>query len=86
MNKPNIDMKKVHWRCRRGMLELDLLLKYFVDARLYSLNKDELATFMYLIEQDDNTLDSWLIKHNFPKDKALKQLCELIIKNAVLYS
>lgn len=86
MDKPKLDKKKIRWRARRGMLELDLYLKYFIEVKLDQLTQEELVTFICLIEQDDNTLDSWLIKRDLPKEARLKKLCESIIENAVLHS
>ncbi len=47
---------KLEWRCRRGWLELDLLLNQFLD-RCYSLmDSPDRAAFARLVELDDPEL------------------------------
>jgi antitoxin CptB len=49
-------LNRIHWRCRRGMLENDLVLTRFLDARGASLTEDEVAMLDRLLELPDNEL------------------------------
>ncbi|QBS10962.1 succinate dehydrogenase assembly factor 2 [Legionella israelensis] len=69
---------KMRWRCRRGMLELDLILGRFVDKYLESLGKKQLKTFEYLLHCTDPELYAWLMGHAQPVDKELYALVEYI--------
>ncbi|MDX1838219.1 succinate dehydrogenase assembly factor 2 family protein [Legionella taurinensis] len=52
---------KLTWQCRRGMLELDLLLNQFLNRQLDQLNEEQLAQFEILLQQPDPVLYSWLM-------------------------
>jgi antitoxin CptB len=48
------EQRRLTWRCRRGMLELDIVLQRFMAQHFYSLTMDELAAFDVLLEMPDN--------------------------------
>ena len=47
---------RIRWQCRRGMLELDLVLAKFLDHRLETLSPGDRAAFKRLLEYPDNDL------------------------------
>ena len=47
---------RVRWNCRRGMLELDIVLKRFVDRELDRLTPGQLAALRALLDLPDNDL------------------------------
>lgn len=49
-------LDRVRWRCRRGMLELDIVLQRFVDKHYTQLNEIELQQFDTLLNLPDNDL------------------------------
>lgn len=51
------EQRRLAWRCRRGMLELDIILQKFVNEQFGSLRMDELHVFDELLELPDN--DFW---------------------------
>jgi antitoxin CptB len=51
---------RLRWRCRRGLLELDLWLQRFLDAVPDSLSEEECAAFEALLEEADSDLLAWL--------------------------
>ncbi len=50
------DLDRTRWRCRRGLLELDLILNGFLETRYASLDAEERERFNELLEADDNDL------------------------------
>jgi antitoxin CptB len=50
------DLDRIRWRCRRGLLELDLILQRFLDNRLAGLDAEQLRLFGELLEEADNDL------------------------------
>ena len=54
---------KVHlrWGCRRGMLELDLILLPFLDACFDSLSSEEQKNFALMLEEADQDLYAWIL-------------------------
>ena len=55
------DFNRMRWASRRGLLELDLLLAPFVEARYQQLT-DELKTqFQQLVSGEDQDIMNWLM-------------------------
>ncbi len=50
------ELKRMLWRCRRGLLELDIMLKPFVAHQYANLSEPELYVFEALLDLPDNTL------------------------------
>ena len=51
---------RLRWQCRRGMLELDVILKRFVDQHWQSLDNELKAEFELLLKSSDQQLQQWL--------------------------
>lgn len=49
-----LEQKRLNWRCRRGLLELDIVLQRFAELHLAGLTKDELIAFDALLDCPDN--------------------------------
>lgn len=73
--------RKLFWHCRRGMLELDLLLQTFLEKQIDGLCEKEISAFESLLENTDPTLFSWLMGHEEPIDKELKEIVKRIRNN-----
>ena len=57
MNAENIrdaEQRRLAWRCRRGMLELDIVLQRFMAQHFDGLTLDELSAFDVMLELPDN--------------------------------
>jgi antitoxin CptB len=50
------EYNRMLWHCRRGMLELDLVLRRFVDRHFAELTQEEKRDFYMLLELEDNEL------------------------------
>ena len=56
---PGLDerrLARLRWRCRRGMLENDLLLTRFLDRRGAALSEDDVAALDRLLDLPDGEL------------------------------
>ncbi len=49
-------LQRIRWRCRRGMLELDIILVRFVDRHYAELSPPERETFEEFLDMADNPL------------------------------
>jgi antitoxin CptB len=47
---------RIRWQCRRGLLELDLVLSAFVERHLERLDARQVVHFRELLELPDNDL------------------------------
>jgi succinate dehydrogenase flavin-adding protein (antitoxin of CptAB toxin-antitoxin module) len=50
------DLRRLRWRCRRGLLENDLVLARFLDRHAAGLDGERLAALNALLEYGDNDL------------------------------
>jgi antitoxin CptB len=50
------DLRRLRWRCRRGMLENDLVLARFLERYAADLDGERLAQLNALLEYGDNEL------------------------------
>ena len=66
------------WHCRRGMLELDLLLEQFNQQCLDTLDEPSFDTYERLLTCTDPELFAWLMGHEQPEDKELLQFVQRI--------
>ena len=76
-----VELKKMWWHSRRGMLELDLLLLPFVTEKLASLEDETIRIYQRLLEQEDQDLFSWLIEKEVAPDSELKLMVKMILEN-----
>ncbi len=74
-----MELNRLRWRSRRGMLELDLLLAPFFDGVFPGLTEAEQQAFIYLLEQDDPDLLKWFSRQESPDEPELKALVEKIL-------
>lgn len=54
------DRNRLRWQCRRGLLELDILLNRFLDNHYTQLPAQQQVEFTNLLTQSDQTLLAWL--------------------------
>ena len=76
-----IDLKKMYWHSRRGMLELDLILVPFAENVLPNLSKSECAEYARLLEQEDQDIFMWLMKRVPVPDSSLQPMVDKILSN-----
>jgi antitoxin CptB len=55
------DMDRIRWQCRRGLLEMDLILQRFLAEDFDSLTPDEVALFKELLGEVDTVLLAWVM-------------------------
>ena len=52
----NKSLERVRWRCRRGLLELDIVLGRFVEQHYAGLDELQKVAFDALLDMPDNVL------------------------------
>ena len=66
------------WQCRRGMLELDLLLNNFVDKEVKNLTAEQQQTFEQLLSYPDQTLLDLLLGNSVSSDLSITTIVQKI--------
>ena len=69
-------LSRLRWRCRRGLLENDLILTRFLDARGDAITEREIAALDRLLDLGDNELWELLSGRREPADAAIAPLVE----------
>ena len=78
--KFQLDSKsKLKWACRRGMLELDILLEPFVDEAYDALSMEKRAVFQRLLTCEDPDLFAWFMGHKECEDAELADMVAIIL-------
>lgn len=75
------DAGKIRWKCRRGMLELDIILENFYEQQFQILTDEEKILFSRLLDEPDPLLYNWLLGHDVTHDSRLKIILEKILSN-----
>ncbi len=70
---------RLRWACRRGMLELDVLLAPFVEHGYDALTEPEKHIFERLLACDDPDLFAWFMGHAQSPDPQLQALVQVIL-------
>ena len=73
---------KLQWACRRGMLELDVLLGNFLQEAYPQLSLADKKTFAILLTYTDPELFSWLIDQAQAADARLARMVAMIRQHA----
>ncbi|HOC10443.1 succinate dehydrogenase assembly factor 2 [Thermomonas sp.] len=74
----DIELKKLRWRCRRGMRELDQLLDRWLERQWRQSPTAERAVFLRLLDIEDDTLWRWFLGHEVSSDVEIAALVEKI--------
>ncbi len=72
------ELKKLRWRCRRGMKELDQLLQRWLDREHASASERERGVFLALLDSEDDRLWRWFMGYEVPPDAELTALVQRI--------
>ncbi len=72
------EILRLRWQCRRGMLELDLLLNRFLDTAYAGLGEAQRADFNRLLAYQDQVLHDWFMGNAVPADVAMRDMVRRI--------
>jgi antitoxin CptB len=75
-------LSRLRWACRRGMLELDVLLGNFLEEAYEKLPDEDKWLFISLLECADPDLNGWLMGSDQPPEPDLVRMVELIKHHA----
>ena len=74
--------KKLLWRSRRGMLELDLMLQPYIQAHFEGLSAKELAVIEEFLSEPDPQIYAMLLGVLAPTKPEYEPLCQAIANHA----
>jgi antitoxin CptB len=75
------ELERARWRCRRGMLELDIVLQRFIDNNYEQLSTQQLKQFEQLLDLPDHDLWDLITGRQATSDESLSTVLNLLQKN-----
>lgn len=75
---------RLRWACRRGMLELDLLLLPFLEQQYDQLTLQQQQDFQQLLSCQDQDLYQWLLGRGVPDQENLQAVAQKVKQHAQL--
>ena len=73
-----MNINRLSWASRRGMIELDLMLLPFLEKIYPTLDLDDQKRYWKLLECEDQDLWSWLLKSKVSDDPDLQKIIGII--------
>ncbi len=64
--------RSYRWQCRRGLLEVDLVLNDYIDRIFDSETEQQQLLFGRLLAEQDADLFEWFVRRSEPQDAELK--------------
>lgn len=74
------ELERARWRCRRGLLELDIILQRFMDQYYIQLDEQGLEQFERLLALPDNDLWDLITARQVTADDNWQQVLKLLQK------
>jgi antitoxin CptB len=75
-------MNQLKWACRRGMLELDILLSNYLNEAFINLDDQHKADFVNFLTYPDPEILSWIMGNAEPADPTVRQMAKAIHDHA----
>ena len=72
------ELKRLRWRCRRGMRELDQLMLRYLDQAWAQDSDAQRGVFLKLLDGEDDKLWRWFMGYDTPEDAQIAALVERI--------
>jgi antitoxin CptB len=74
------EQRRLAWRCRRGLLELDIVLQRFIATNFDDLSAQELMAFDDLLAMPDNDFWSLISTNSLQKNNSKDAALNSVIK------
>lgn len=75
----SVELNRLFWHSRRGMLELDVLLVPFVREVYPNLDDADRERYRKLLECEDQDTFGWFMQRDEPQDEDLKRMVRMIL-------
>jgi antitoxin CptB len=69
---PSGELRRLRWRCRRGMKELDVLLLRWLEREWGQASEADRGIFLRLLDCEDDKLWRWFMGYEVPPDAELE--------------
>jgi antitoxin CptB len=73
-NSPSEELSRLRWHCRRGMRELDVLLRRYLDEDYPRASRPERDAFARILELQDPEIFGYLVGRGSPTEASLRDV------------
>ena len=73
-----MDINRLRWASRRGMLELDLVLMPFLENVYPQLPQEDKERYWALMDCQDQDMFGWFIHSKEPEDAEIRKIVDII--------
>lgn len=67
-------MKKLHWKCRRGMKEMDILFEHYLYQHYTEADATHQAAFESMCDMQDPIIADYLFERSLPDSAAVNDI------------
>ena len=78
------ERSKLLWHCRRGIREMDILFREFIDEHYDQLTEDKKKSFEKLLDEADLDILNWIMGKGIPESDELNDIILIIRKSRAL--
>jgi len=78
------ERSKLLWHCRRGIREMDILFREFIEQHYDDLSDDDKHSFSKLLDEADLDILNWIMEKDTPDTDELKNIISIIRKSRQL--
>ncbi|MEB0039674.1 MULTISPECIES: succinate dehydrogenase assembly factor 2 [unclassified Pseudomonas] len=75
----DVELNRLYWHSRRGMLELDVLLVPFVKEVYATLNAEDRDLYRRLLTSEDQDMFGWFMQREESPDPELQRMVRMIL-------
>jgi antitoxin CptB len=79
VSSADIELKRLRWRCRRGMRELDQLMERWLDRQYATASDADRGLFLRLLDSEDDILWRWCMGRERPAEPALANFLDRLL-------
>lgn len=72
------ERSKLLWHCRRGIREMDILFREFIEQHYDDLSDDDKHSFSKLLDEADLDILNWIMEKDTPDTDELKNIISII--------
>ncbi|RMH94883.1 succinate dehydrogenase assembly factor 2 [Lysobacter pythonis] len=72
------ELRRIRWRCRRGMRELDQLFERYLDRVWATDSEDQRVVFLRLLDCEDDKLWRWFMGYEAAEDVEIASFVQRI--------
>ncbi len=76
-----MEINRLFWGSRRGMLELDLVLLPFLENVYQTLVQEDKERYWKLLECEDQDMFAWFLRREDPEDPELLRIVTIVRDN-----